>query len=75
MVQEHTVKAPNFELHVNFGLFFQKGLPSLKHDLKKNEESEGCRRTSDLKTWFCSFLEHNSYEEAMKHTRNSPKFP
>jgi hypothetical protein len=71
----HTVEASNFGTHGNFGPVFQKGLLSLKRVLKKNGENESCRKTLDLKTYFCSFLAHDSLKEALELTKKGQKFP
>jgi hypothetical protein len=71
----NTIRASNFEPHVNFGPFFQKGLLSSKRVLQKFEENESCTETLDLQTWSCSFLAHVSPKEAMDLARKCPKFP
>jgi hypothetical protein len=52
----HTIKAPNFGPHENFGPLFQKGLLSLKRVLQKNEENKNYRKTLDPQIRFCSFF-------------------
>jgi hypothetical protein len=49
---------------LNHEPLFQKGLLSSKRILQKNEENKSCRKTSDLKFGFCSFLVHDSSKEA-----------
>jgi hypothetical protein len=60
----HTVKAPNFGPHGNFGPLYQKSLLSLKHILiQKNEENKRCRKTLDLQICFYSYFVHDSSKE------------
>jgi hypothetical protein len=70
----HTLKASNFGLHGNLGLF-QKSLLLSKRVLQKNEWNKSCRQAFDLQSGFWSFLAHNSPKEAVDLARNGPKFP
>jgi hypothetical protein len=54
--QIHTVKAPNFGPHGNFGPLFQKGLLPLKRVLQRNKENKRFRKYFDLHIRFCSFF-------------------
>jgi hypothetical protein len=48
-------------------------LLSLKRVLQKNEDNKSCRKTLDLKIWFCSCLVHDSSKEATELAKKSPK--
>jgi hypothetical protein len=69
-----TVKTSNFGPHANFELFFLEGLALSKRVLRKNEESENCRKTWNLQIRFCRFLVHISSKEATELPRKGATF-
>jgi hypothetical protein len=69
-----TIKAFNFEPHGNPGIFSSEGHAIIKTSSTENEGNKNCRKTFDLQTLFCSFLNIIS-PKAADLARIGPKFP